>query len=119
MNPTRLDKLQRRAIKTGVRTSRKVHHTLSREEILALRIQIIPLWPRLLLGLAAIVLLIFGGSGWPSPSDFVQGIEVIAGVFLGLFAIFGVKKTVSNVFEGASDLNALDGIIDVLSSLDF
>jgi hypothetical protein len=118
MKRTSLEKLQRRAIKAGIRTSRKVRHTLNREEILALRVQVIPLAPRILVGIAAIVLVIFGCAGWPSDSNIVQGIEVVAGLFLGLFALFGVKRTLGTIFDGAADLNALDGIIDVLSSLD-
>ncbi len=99
MKRTRLEKLRRRAIKAGLRTSRRVRHPLSREEILELRVQIIPTAPRLIMALAAISLFTAAAFSWPFTSNSSAAVEVLIGVFLLLFAIFGIRRTLSNLAD--------------------
>jgi len=114
MNTRQLEKLRRRAIKAGARRSRKLHHVLSREEVLALRVQILPALPRLLMVGAGIALVICAWLSWPSDSNTMRFIEGFCGLLLFLFGIFGIRRTVEGIVESVGH-GILDSIIDGIS----
>ena len=115
MNTRQLEKLRRRAIKAGVRRSRKLHHALSREEILALRVQILPALPRLLIIGGGIALVTGAWLNWPSDAAVIRGIEGFCGILLFLFGVFGIRRTLEGIAETAGH-GILDTIIDGISS---
>jgi CBS domain containing-hemolysin-like protein len=123
MKRSRFEKLRRRAIRVGIRTSKRVHHQLNREEVLALRVQVIPLLPRIVVGLIGAALILASWLEWPSPSNAVQAIECISGILLTLFAIFGVSRTLGEIvgnidLETGGDL--VKTVIEAISdSIDF
>lgn len=123
MKRSRFEKIRRRAIRAGIRTAKRVHHELNQEEVLALRVQILPLFPRILIGALGIALVVCSWFEWPSSSGVIQGIEFISGLFLTLFAIFGIRRTLDQIVNQL-DLHTgsalVDTVIDAISgSIDF
>lgn len=123
MKRSKFEKLRRRVVRVGLRTSKRVHHKLSREDVLALRVQIVPLFPRILTGSLGVALIVCGWFEWPSTSGVIQGIEFISGLFLTLFAIFGIRRTLDQIVNQL-DLHTgsalVDTVIDEISgSIDF
>jgi uncharacterized membrane protein len=60
-------------------------------------------------------------SAWPFDNLPVQVIEAVVGVFLLLFGIFGIRRTLSEVFDaGSSELlgGILEAIGDAVSNID-
>ena len=102
MRPRRIERLQRTAIRKAVRTSRKLHHALTKDEILGLRIQIVPATARILLATGGILLITAALISWPSDSNVIQGLEFLAGIFLLLFGIFGIRRTLSELADQMS-----------------
>jgi len=99
MRPKRVERLQRTAIRKGIRTSRKLNHALTKEEILDLKIQILPATARILLITGGILAIGASLAAWPSDSNVTQGLEFLGGLFLLLFGIFGIRRTLSELAD--------------------
>ena len=114
--------IERRAIKAGLKASKKRHHVVSEQELLTLRVQTMSGWLRISLVLLGICLLASGWFGWPSESNMVQGLEAVAGIFAILFGSFGVRRTFSHIVDSvdAVDLvgSVLEAVGDAVSNID-
>ena len=123
MDP-KTQKLLRKVEKTGVRQSLKAGHPLGREELLSLKVQIVPIpWRLVLAGAAA-------GAGMGSyfcsnhDSPFWSILLGLGAILLLLFALFGIRRTLSNILDNldagtAADLlgAAVEGIGSALGSV--
>jgi len=119
MKSQRVERLQRAAIRKGIRTSRKLHHALTKKEVLDLRIQIVPAIPRILMIVGGISLIAAALAAWPSDSNVVQGLEFLAGLFLLLFGIFGIRRTLSEVADQMSNQGfelLVEGILSAIEN---
>ena len=109
--PLSRETLEKRAISSGIKASKKRHHLISEAELLALRIQVMPwMWRAFLIVLGS-ALIAACWFGWPSGSGEIRALEGIGGGFSLLFGAFGVRKTLSNVLDSTS---SLEGIGDIL-----
>jgi len=115
MNPKRAERLQRTAIRKGIRTSKKLHHALTRKEILNLKIQIVPAAVRILLAIGGILLISVSFAAWPSESNAIQGLEFLSGLLLLLFGIFGIRRTLSGMADQMS-YEAFDLLVEGIFS---
>lgn len=111
--------------KAGIKASLKENHVLTKEELLELKIQILPTSWRIILALLAFV------SFWLSVSyfkadDFTFGAISLALFFMLLaFSIFGVRRTLEEIVENwgfNSGTNlilelAIEGILKAFSSV--
>jgi hypothetical protein len=111
--------LEKRAVKAGVKASVKLGHVISEQELLALRVQTMSTIWRTLLILAGIALIASCWFAWPYPSIVARVLEAISGVFSLLFGIFGIRRTLGQLFEtlDVADLagTVLDGILEMIS----
>jgi hypothetical protein len=114
--------LEKRAVQTGVKASKKRHHLVTEAELLALRVQTMPAILRISLALLGILLLAAAWFEWPSDSNAVQGIEAICGIFSIIFGIFGIRRTLSHLLDSfdAPDLvgGILKMIVEAVSNID-
>jgi hypothetical protein len=108
--------IEKRAVKAGVKASKRRHHLVSEEELLSLRVQIMPAVLRLVLGLLGIALLSASWFAWPSDSNIIQGLEAFIGVFALLFGMFGVRRTLSNVLDSFESVDLVEGILEVIGN---
>lgn len=100
--------LEKRAVKVGVKASKKRGHAVSRDELLDLRVQTLPNLLRgalILTGLALIVACYFA---WPSQAGSIRGLEAVCGIFSILFGAFGVRRTLSQLVDSVHPLDAAD-----------
>lgn len=113
------EKLEKRAIKAGIRASKRRHHVVSKEELLKLKIQTLPDTLRGLLMIGGVVMIILAGAGWPFPNHQVLlGLGGVASLICGIFGIRRSLETVLDSAEGAGTL--LEGILSVIgSAVDF
>lgn len=66
-------------------------------------------------------LLVCAGYSWPSPSNVVEGIEAISGIFSILFGCFGIRRTLSHFVDSASSDflgTILELVADAVSGID-
>lgn len=98
----REEKLQRRAVKAGVRVAKRRHHLLSEEELRAVKVQVVPLSVRLIVAIVALSMIIAGACGWPSDANSAQALLVVGGILLLLFSIFGVRRTIESILDNLS-----------------
>ena len=100
--------LEKRAVRTGIRASRKRGHIVSREELLDLRVQALPnLWRVAFIGLG-IALISACYFAWPSASGTLRGLEALTGVLSIFFGAFGVRRTLSQLLDTVHPLDAAD-----------
>lgn len=117
MKPSRIERLRRAGIRKGVRTSKKLRHVLSRNEVLALKIQILPAAPRIAFALAGGLLLTAAVFAWPAGSEPVRVIEGMAGLFLLLFGVFGIRRTLSGL-ENQMSFEIFEALVEgILSAI--
>lgn len=120
--PLSREKIERRAIKTGIKISKKRGHLVSEQELLSLRVQTMPAPLRISLVLLGIGLLASGWFAWPSDSNTIQGLEAVSGILLMGFGAFGIRRTLDRVLDSvdAVDLvgSILESVGDALSGLD-
>lgn len=113
--PLSRETLEKRAVQTGVKASIKRHHVVSEEELLALRVQTMPAWLRLILVLLGIALVAAGWIGWPSDSNAIQGIEAISGVLAILFGAFGIRRTLGHALDSVDSIDLAGGILEMIA----
>lgn len=114
------ERLLRRVEKAGVRASLRAGHVVSREELLNLRIQIIPLTLRIATGVVAAVSAIFSYLHF-SAGEFDSGSSLAAlAILLTLFTAFGVRRTLSAILEndsGADSVEFLKAAVEGIGAL--
>ena len=103
----RPQRLQRQAVKAGLKASRKRDHVVSTDELLELSIQVMPAFLRVLLFTTGLALFGFALSGWPTEELWIRIGEGLLGLLLALFGILGVRQTVEAALEGVGDAGAL------------
>lgn len=118
--------LEKRVVRTGIKVSKQQGHTVSREELLNLRVQTLPNPLRLALvalGGACIAACYFS---WPHEANSIRGLEAISGILLILFGLFGIRRTLSQILDSVQPLDAInlvgelvDAIANAVSDLDF
>jgi hypothetical protein len=113
-------RLLHRVEKAGVRESLRAGHPISREELLGLKVQIVPLTLRLASASFGIACAI-GSYSYFAAGEIGWGIGLAAlALLLILFATIGVKKTFSHILEGmdsASSVEILEAAVEGIASL--
>lgn len=117
--------LQKRAVKAGVKASKRLHHVVTREELLAVRVQTMPATLRGLLIVVGTVILLTAWFGWPLESGWARFFEGVGGLLMMMFGIFGVRRTLSKVVEKVGDAvdptelvgAIIEGVVEVLGSV--
>lgn len=121
--PVSRELLERRAIKAGVKASKKRHHLISEEELLSLRVQTMSPWLRTCLVIGGLLLIAASGFAWPAASDAARVAEAIVGIFATLFGVIGIRRTFEKIVDAydATDLvgTVIEAIGEVVSNLDF
>ncbi len=121
--PLPLTSIRKRAVKAAVKASIKRHHLVSEEELLSLRVQVMPWLWRFFLMLLGATLVATCWYGWPFESSSARGLEAASGTLFFLFGAFGIRKTLSKILDTADAGNALESILDLASealfSIDF
>jgi hypothetical protein len=69
---------------------------LSESELRDLKVQIVPVSIRLILGVFSILCLVAAGVGWPSGAE---AIMVMAGLLLAVCAIFGFRRSLGHILD--------------------
>lgn len=113
--PLSRETLEKRAVTSGIKASKKRHHLVSEAELLALRIQVMPWMWRAFLIVLGTGLIAACWFGWPSRSGEIRALEGIGGVFSLLFGAFGVRKTLSNVLDSTSSLEGIGDILELIA----
>jgi prepilin signal peptidase PulO-like enzyme (type II secretory pathway) len=118
----KLTTIEKRAVRTGIKASKKRGHVVSGDELLDLRVQMLPnLLRAALIGLG-IALICACYFAWPSTAGSIRGLEAVSGIFSILFGAFGIRRTLSHVLDSmdAVDLASVIGevIADALSNID-
>ena len=113
--PVSQEKIERRAIKAGIKASKKRHHAVSKEELLELRVQTMPAAFRTALILLGIALIASAWFAWPSNSNSIQGLEAVAGIFSLLFGAFGIRRTLSQVLDTMDSIELADVLVQLIA----
>ena len=113
--PLSRETLEKRAVTSGIKASKKRHHLVSEAELLALRIQVMPGKWRAFLIVLGTALIAACWFGWPSGSGEIRALEAIGGGFSLLFGAFGVRKTLSNVLDSTSSLEGIGDILELIA----
>jgi peptidoglycan/LPS O-acetylase OafA/YrhL len=108
--PLSRELVERRAIKAGVKASKKRHHLISESELLSLRVQTMSAWLRICLVLGGVLLIASSWFAWPTTSDAARVTEAIVGVLATLFGVIGIRRTLNQV---------VDAVGEIFSNLDF
>lgn len=121
--PLSRDLIERRAIRAGVKASKKRHHLISEQELLSLRVQTMSLWLRTCLVVCGVLLIAASWFAWPAVSDAARVAEAGGGIFATLLGVIGIRRTFDRVLDtyDAADLvgSVLEAVGEVVSNLDF
>jgi hypothetical protein len=112
MTDPRATQLQRSIEKAAVRATLKSGHPITRDELLELRVQILPASKRLLFGFLTLV---FGCLAWVlSDLDYFwfSLISSAASLLSLFFAVIGVRRTISLTLDSL-DRAGTDAVIEV------
>ena len=112
--PISREKVESRALKAGIKASRKRHHVVSKEELLDLRVQTMPAAFRAALLLFGAALVASAWFGWPTDSNAIQGLEVLAGIFSMLFGAFGIRRTLSQILDTMDSIELAEVIVQLI-----
>jgi hypothetical protein len=114
--------LERRAIRAGVKASKKRHKVVSKEELLSLRVQTMPPWLRISLVGLGVCLVASAWFGWPSDSNTTQGLEAVSGIFAISFGAFGVRRTLSRLVDSFDSVDwvgtVFEAVCEAVSNID-
>ena len=108
--------IEKRAVKAGLKASKKRHHLLTEEELLSLRVQVMPAFPRIMLGLTGIALLIASWLAWPSGSDAIRSLEAIFGFLTLFFGAFGIRRTLSKLLDVTDAADFASSVLELIGN---
>ena len=94
-------------MKVGIRAVRRRRHMLDEEELRALKVQVMPALPRILLVTFGALALIGAFCGWPWDSSERQFLEGLLGAGSLSFGLFGVRRTLGAVLDSVSTVDVL------------
>lgn len=113
------EKLLKKVSRAGIRKSIKAGHVLSREELLALKVQVLPFYVRVLFFLGAVLAAYLSWLNYGVESFGYAFVEGLCSVLLFLFSLFGVRRTLHKITENlepGSVVDLLGNALDVISS---
>jgi len=102
------EKLLERIEKTGVRKSLREGQVLGREGLLAMKVQIVPNYLRIALGVGSMVSGIFSYLHWIWNAPELSLLLAVAALILFVFSIFGIRRTLSKVLEGMDTTSGVE-----------
>lgn len=114
---TRQARLHRRATKAGIVAAKRREHSLSPEEIRRLKVQIVPAWIRIIMGISGLLLIGISLLGSWIESTTIQVISAVVGTLITLFGIFGVKRILSGIIDQLAPELALEVFDKVAESI--
>ncbi len=91
---TKVERLQKNGLKAGIKKSKKEGHVLTKEELLKMKVQVMPSpirWISGILGLAVMGHGIFVGA--------LSILLILVGLFLLVCGIFGYRKSLSKIID--------------------
>jgi hypothetical protein len=113
--PLRPDIIEKRAVKAGVKASKKLHHVVTEDELLSLKIQVMPALPRILMAIAGVLLITSCCLSWPSDDIVIRSVEGISGAVLLLFGAFGIRRTLEHTLDTLDSLDMVGSIIETVA----
>lgn len=118
------ERLLKKVEKTGVRRSLHEGQVLDKEDLLAMKVQILPNFFRITLGVGAVVAAVCSYLNWNWEDPEMSVLLAVVSLFLFLFAIFGIRRTLSRILENmdaesASELleAAVDGVVSAVGAM--
>jgi hypothetical protein len=113
------EKLEKRAIKAGIRAAKKRHHQLSTKELLQLKIQILPDTLRGFLIVAGGIMILLAALGWPLSADHHQVIMGLGGGLMIIAGAFGVRRSLGTLMDSGIEV-VVEVILDAIgNAVDF
>jgi len=103
---SRVERIQKQAVKAGVRASKRRDHLITSDELMDLKIQMMPSPLRVVLFLCGCLLLGFAVTAWPTGSHGYQVLEGLLGAVMLLAGIFGIRRTFSGIIDGVANCGA-------------
>jgi hypothetical protein len=73
---------------------------LGKDDLLAMKVQIVPNYLRIALGLGSVIAGVFSYLYWTWNEPVLGGLLALASLMLFLFAVFGIRRTLSNILDG-------------------
>jgi hypothetical protein len=113
-------KFEKRAIKAGIRASKCRHHLVTKEELLSLKIQVMPDTLRGILILAGLAAILGAAIGWPFSADHHQILMGIGGGVSLIFGVFGMTRTLEKVGDAFANQGfdaLLEGIFSAIGNV--
>ncbi|TLD68509.1 hypothetical protein FEM03_22145 [Phragmitibacter flavus] len=107
------EKLVLKIEKAGIKKSLKLGHKLTEEELLELRIQILPTAWRIFIAVVGFVCAVISYFSFQAESDAWGALWAVSAVLFWLFAIFGVRRTLSGILDSLSDAHAGAEIVEL------
>lgn len=112
--PLSREAIEKRAVTTGVKASIKRDHLVTEQELLALRVQTMPVFLRIALVLLGVALVAAGWIGWPSDSNVIQGLEAVSGILAILFGAIGIRRTLEHALDSLDAADAVGSILEMI-----
>ena len=114
---TKQERIIRNAVKAGTQACKKNGGNLSEEQLLNLKVQVMPDLVRWILFLGGVALIVFACIAWPSSNVITQIVGGCCGLLFILFSIIGIKRTLS-VLDNLGVVGDLLGtVVDGIGSI--
>ena len=96
------ERILSKATKVGLKTARREGHVPSKDELLELKIQVLPAYGRWLLVLGALLAGVASWLCWNDDHPVTASVLAVVSVLLLVFAIFGVRRTLGELANHAA-----------------
>jgi hypothetical protein len=115
----KIDRLKKNGLKAGIRTSKREGHVLTREELLEMKIQMMPSFLRWITGSAGVA-----GMGYAIFVGEFSVLWFLLGLLFLVLGIFGYRKTLSTVIDNIGEVSGevvvrliLEGMVAAVGSV--
>ena len=115
--PLSRETLEKRAVKAGVQAAVKLERPLTKDELMELRVQSLSNGLRVFLVLTGSALIASAWFAWPWPNRAVRCIEIIVGLITFIFGLFGIRKTLSNLFDSDHRFGLADVVVEIIAGI--
>ncbi len=114
MNPRKEKRLARQIARACRRKEKRLGHTLSKEEVLALKVQTLSPYLRIASGALGVASIFAALYGFGNDNPVMATFWVVAFIVFFLFAVFGIRKTLAELTDDINPLNLANLIGDAV-----
>ena len=116
-NMSKITRIQKNAIKASQRAVKKKGDELTKEDLMAVKVQTMSGLLRFSIVFVGVLLILGGAKGVPFDHNVIRSVEAVIGVILVIGGTIGIRRTLDTVVDTFDAVDILSGVSDAIGGI--